>query len=115
MCSATAKFINSGPRLSFLSHEFLEQTCNRYPNATAVLCGSSQLTYLELDRRANRLAHLLIARGVVASQPVGILLERSLDTYVALLGILKAGAAFVPLDPSFPADRVAYIAQDAGL
>jgi len=95
--------------------EYFEQTCDRRPHETAVICGSSQLTYQELDRRANRLAHFLISRGVGKGKPVGILLERSLDTYIALLGVLKAGAAFVPLDPSFPPDRVAFIAEDAGL
>jgi non-ribosomal peptide synthetase-like protein len=95
--------------------QYFEQACDQRPDGIAVICGSSQLTYLELDRRANRLAHLLLERGVAEGQPVGILLERSLDTYVALLGVLKAGAAYVPLDPSFPTDRLAFIAQDAGL
>ena len=95
--------------------EYFEQTCDWRPHETAVICGSSQLTYQELDHRANRLAHFLISRGVGKGNPIGILLERSLDTYIALLGVLKAGAAFVPLDPSFPSDLVAFIAQDAGL
>ena len=95
--------------------EYFEQTCDRRQRETAVICGSSQLTYQELDHRANRLAHLLISRGVGKGNPVGILFERSLDIYIALLGVLKAGAAFVPLDPSFPSDLVAFIAKDAGL
>lgn len=73
------------------------------------------MTYADLDRRANQLAHLLRERGVTAGSAVGILLGRSEDTYVALLGVLKAGAAYVPLDPSFPADRLAYIVEDARL
>jgi len=95
--------------------EYFEQTCDRRQHETAVICGSSQLTYQELDQRANRLAHLLISRGVEKGSTVGILLDRSLDTYIALLGILKAGAAFVPLDPSFPAELVTFVAKDAGL
>src|SRR5437868_505855 len=95
--------------------EYFEQTCDWRQHEIAVICGQSQLTYEELDRRANRLAHFLISRGVGKSNPIGILLERSLDTYIALLGVLKAGAAFVPLDPSFPSDLVAFIAEDAGL
>ena len=94
---------------------YFEQTCDRRPHETAVICGSSQLTYQQLDQKANRLAHLLISRGIEKGDTVGILLERSFDTYIALLGILKAGAAFVPLDPSFPSSMVAFIAQDAGL
>jgi amino acid adenylation domain-containing protein len=94
---------------------FFEQTCLLYPNNIAVICGSSQLTYLQLDRRANRLANLLLLRGLQEGQTVGIYMERSIDTYIALLAVLKAGGAFVPLDPSFPTDRVAFIAQDADL
>lgn len=95
--------------------EYFEQMCDRRSYKTAVICGSDQLTYQELDQRANRLAHFLISHGADEGKPVGILLDRSLDTYIALLAVLKAGAAFVPLDPSFPPDLVAFIAEDAGL
>ena len=95
--------------------EYFEQTCDRRQYEIAVICGSARLTYQELDNRANRLAHLLISRGVGNGKTIGILLERSFDTYIALLGVLKAGAAFIPLDPSFPSDLVAYIAKDARL
>jgi non-ribosomal peptide synthetase component F len=95
--------------------QLFEQTCRRHPDAIAVVCGQEQLTYLELDRRANRLAHLLLRRNAGLGLRVGILLERSLDTYVAVLAALKAGAAYVPIDPAAPADRVAFIAADAGL
>jgi non-ribosomal peptide synthetase-like protein len=94
---------------------FFEQTCLRYPNNMAVICGTSQLTYLQLDRRANRLARLLLLRGLQEGQTIGIYMERSINTYIALLAVLKAGGAFVPLDPSFPAERVAFIAEDADL
>ena len=94
---------------------FFEQTCLCYPNNIAVICGPSQLTYLQLDRRANRLARLLLQHGLKEGQTVGIYMERSVNTYIALLAVLKAGGAFVPLDPSFPADRVAFIAEDASL
>jgi non-ribosomal peptide synthetase component F len=95
--------------------EYFEQTCDWRQNEIAVICGSSRLTYQELDQQANRLAHFLISCGIGEGNPVGILLERSIDTYIALLGVLKAGAAFVPLDPSFSSDRVAFIAENAGL
>ena len=80
----------------------------------AVEVGPVHLTYTALDRRANQLAHLLRERGVATESPVGILLGRSEETYVALLGVMKAGAAYVPLDPSFPPDRLAFIAEDSG-
>ncbi|WP_372405069.1 Pls/PosA family non-ribosomal peptide synthetase [Streptomyces luteireticuli] len=92
-----------------------ERSCDRHPDAVAVVHEDGFLTYRELDRCANRLAHLLAGRGAGPGQAVGILLERSLDLYVALLGVIKSGAAYVPLDPSFPADRLAFIAEDAGL
>ena len=96
-------------------HFFYEAQCDATPDAFAVECGEDALTYAELDRRANQLAHALMQRGAGPETTVGILLDRSLQTYVALLGVLKAGAAFVPIDPSFPPDRIAFIAEDAAL
>ncbi|MEV6813215.1 Pls/PosA family non-ribosomal peptide synthetase [Micromonospora sp. NPDC051296] len=90
-----------------------ESACDRTPSALALECGSELLTYRELDERANRLAHHLRALGVASGARVAILLPRSVETYVALLGVGKAGAAFVPIDPESPADRVAYIAEDS--
>ncbi|MFB7663675.1 Pls/PosA family non-ribosomal peptide synthetase [Kitasatospora sp. NPDC056138] len=95
--------------------QYFERTCDRVPQNTAVSCGPDRLTYAELDRRANRLARLLRQRGAAEGRTVGILLERSPEIYVALLAVMKSGAAYVPLDPSFPADRVDFIARDAGL
>jgi non-ribosomal peptide synthetase-like protein len=103
------------PRAARTLPQCFEHTCDRMPGRAAVVVGAVTLTYAELDRRANQVAHLLRERGVGEGSTVGLLLERSVDTYVALLGVLKSGAAYVPLDPSFPADRVAYIAEDAGL
>ena len=96
-------------------HEYFEQTCDRRPSKIAVISGSSRLTYEELDRQANCLAHFFLSQGVRRGNPIGILLERSLDTYITLLGVLKAGGAFVPLDPSFSAEQIAFITEDAGL
>ncbi|MFF4406864.1 Pls/PosA family non-ribosomal peptide synthetase [Streptomyces sp. NPDC001262] len=95
--------------------EFFERTCDRTPEAVAVVCEGTRLTYAQLEARANRLARLLRQRGVREGGTVGILLDRSPQTYVALLAVLKAGAAYVPLDPAFPADRVAFIAADAAV
>lgn len=98
-----------------LLNECFERACDRGPECTAVECGAERLSYAELDRRANRLARLLLARGVGPGDGVGILLDRSLDSYVALLGVIKSGASYVPLDPAFPADRLEFIVRDAGL
>ncbi|MFE2940826.1 Pls/PosA family non-ribosomal peptide synthetase [Streptomyces sp. NPDC059255] len=95
-------------------HLFFESACDRTPSATAVECGPEELTYAQLDARANRLARHLRARGAGAGSRVAILLPRSVETYVALLGVAKTGAAFVPIDPMSPPDRVAYIVRDAG-
>src|SRR5262245_47152258 len=95
-------------------HHLFEQSAERTPNQTALVCGSDRLSYAELDQRANRLAHHLAARGVGPGSRVGLLVERSVEAYAALLAVLKCGAAFVPLDSSFPADRIAFIAGDAG-
>ncbi|MEW2384722.1 Pls/PosA family non-ribosomal peptide synthetase [Micromonospora sp. NPDC047707] len=94
-------------------HHVFESACDRTPAAIALECGSASLTYRELDERANRLAHRLRTLGVASGSRVAILLQRSVETYVALLGVGKAGAAFVPIDPESPADRVAYIAEDS--
>ncbi|MGW2866247.1 Pls/PosA family non-ribosomal peptide synthetase [Streptomyces sp. NPDC001205] len=95
--------------------EIFEQSCDRCPDSIALVCGTDRLTYAALDARANQLAHLLLERGVGEGTTVGLLLDRSVELYVSLLGVLKAGAAYVPLDPTFPADRVAFVAGDAGL
>ena len=71
------------------------------------------VTYAELDRRANQLAHRLVALGVGPEVPVGVMMERSLDLIVALLGVLKAGGAYVPMDPSYPPDRLALMIEDS--
>src|SRR5207253_5792516 len=73
------------------------------------------VSYGELNRRANQLAHYLMARGVGAETLVGVCLERSVELVVGLLGILKAGGAYVPLDPEYPAARLEYMLADAGI
>jgi amino acid adenylation domain-containing protein len=94
-------------------HQWFEDQVVRSPDAIAVVFEQEQLTYSELNRRANQLAHRLQSLGVKPEELVGICVERSLDMIVALLGVLKAGGAFVPLDPNYPLDRLKTIIQDA--
>lgn len=84
------------------------------PQALAVEAGGQKLTYAELNRRANQLAHLLREKGVGADVPVGIFLKRSAELLVALLGVMKAGGACVPLDPEYPSERLSHILNDSG-
>lgn len=94
-------------------HKLFEEQVERTPNAVALVFEDQQLTYLELNRRANQLAHHLRKLGVGPEVLVGICVERSLEMVVGLLGILKAGGAYVPLDPDFPTERLAYLAEDS--
>ncbi len=94
-------------------HQLFEAQVARTPDAIAVSFNHRQLTYRELNDRANRLAHQLIALGVAPEVLVGLSVERSLDMVVGILGILKAGGAYVPLDPTYPAERLAYMLADA--
>ncbi|MDG4119965.1 amino acid adenylation domain-containing protein, partial [Pseudomonas aeruginosa] len=97
-----------------LQQRFEEQARQR-PQAVALILDEQRLSYGELNARANRLAHCLIARGVGADVPVGLALERSLDMLVGLLAILKAGGAYLPLDPAAPEERLAHILADSGV
>jgi amino acid adenylation domain-containing protein len=92
--------------------QLFEQTAAAYPNATAVVLGAQTLTYAELNRRANHLAHRLRKMGVGPEVMVGCCLERSLDLIVALVAILKAGGAYVPLDASYPRERFDLLLDD---
>ena len=94
-------------------HELFELQAERSPDAIAVVAGSTELTYRELDQRANQLARHLRKRGVGPEVPVGLSLDRGADMVVALLGILKAGGAYVPLDPRVPDDRISFMMADA--
>jgi len=93
-------------------HGLFELQVRRTPTAMAVACGDRQLTYRELDQRAQALARRLRRCGVQRGALVGLCVERSLDLAVGLLGILKAGAAYVPLDPVYPAERLAFMLAD---
>jgi arthrofactin-type cyclic lipopeptide synthetase A len=94
-------------------HGLFEAQVRRTPDAVAVQAGDRQLTYAQLNRRANQLAHHLRELGVRPDTRVGICVERSLELLVGLLGILKAGGAYVPLDPGYPRERLHYMLQDS--
>jgi amino acid adenylation domain-containing protein len=96
-----------------LLHRLIEQQARRTPQTEAVRCEDQALSYADLDRHANRLAHCLSRLGVGPDVPVAVCLERSVQLPVALLGTLKAGGCYVPLDPDYPADRLAFLLQDA--
>ena len=93
-------------------HELFEKQVERTPDAVAVVFEEQQLTYRELNRRANQLAHHLRTLGVGPEVLVGICVERSFEMVVGLLGILKAGGSYVPLDPSYPVARLKFILGD---
>ncbi|AGY58063.1 non-ribosomal peptide synthetase [Gloeobacter kilaueensis] len=95
-------------------HQLFEQQVERTPEAVA-LVWDEEISYRELNERANQLAHHLQSLGVGAEVPVGICLERSPELIVSLLAVLKAGGAYVPLDPAYPTERLAFLIQDAGL
>ncbi|MDF5712391.1 MAG: amino acid adenylation domain-containing protein [Rhizonema sp. NSF051] len=94
-------------------HELFECQVESTPDAVAVVFESEQLTYQELNARANQLAHYLRSLGVGPEVLVGICVERSLFMVIGMLGILKAGSAYVPLDPTYPQERLAFILEDA--
>jgi amino acid adenylation domain-containing protein/FkbM family methyltransferase len=95
-------------------HEMFEAQVRRSPGAIAVVCDGQGLTYDELNRRANQVAHSLRATGVGPETIVGLFLERSLDLVVGVLGILKAGGGYLPIDPVYPDDRIGFMLEDSG-
>ncbi|MES1204667.1 MAG: amino acid adenylation domain-containing protein [Pseudomonadota bacterium] len=96
-----------------LVHRLFEEAVDRHPEAPALYFEAQALSFAELDRRANRLAHVLVERGVEPGALVGVCLRRTPDLVVSLLAVLKAGGAYVPLDPGYPADRLAHVLADS--
>lgn len=96
-------------------HEFIEDQVERTPNSPALTMGSEQISYRELNSRSNRLAHFLREQGVGPESLVGVCLDRSFDSVVSLLAILKSGGTYLPLDPGFPKDRLAFMLADSGI
>jgi amino acid adenylation domain-containing protein len=94
-------------------HEMFERRAEAEPEAVAIVCEGKEWTFGEVNARANKLAHYLRQRGVGAEKLVGVLMERSAEMFIGLLGVLKAGGAYLPLDPTYPKERLAFILQDA--
>jgi amino acid adenylation domain-containing protein len=104
--------ISSQHRLDMQCHHLFEDQAKKTPHAIAVIFEGQQITYQQLNQKANQLAHYLRSIGVGLETFVGLYGERSIDTIVGILGIFKAGGTYVPIDPHHPADRVAFILQD---
>ncbi|MET8846905.1 amino acid adenylation domain-containing protein [Amycolatopsis sp. NPDC004625] len=113
-CPFTHAFPEEADTRGFVHRQF-EQQAAETPTAVAVIAGEDVLDYGTLDRRANRLAHTLHAEGVRPEHRVGVVADRSADTVVALLGVLKAGAAYVPVDPALPEERTALMLDESGV
>ncbi|MCT7967811.1 amino acid adenylation domain-containing protein [Laspinema sp. D1] len=96
-------------------HQLFEEQVERSPDTVAVIFEGEQLTYRELNAKANQLAHYLRSLGVEPEVLVGICVERSFDTIVGILGVLKAGGVYVPIDPAYPPERIAYMLNDSDL
>jgi amino acid adenylation domain-containing protein len=112
-----AEFNDSGAAHTAVAciHELIEASSNRKPDAVSVAFGSQQLSYRGLWERADRVRRLVAGCGAGPGFLVGVMAERSLEMIVALIGVLESGAAYVPLDPHYPADRLDFIVEDAGL
>ena len=96
-------------------HQLFETQVEKTPNQIAVSFEDSSLTYRQLNDRANQIAHYLIELGVKPEQLIGICVERSLEMIIGVLGVLKAGGCYVPLDPAYPQERLKFILEDAGI
>jgi len=99
----------------YLVHHYLEDAAARTPEKVALVDGDRSMTYAELDRRANQVAHLLVGLGVRLADRVGIHLRKSMEAVIGIYGAMKAGACYVPLDPGAPESRIGYIAGNCGI
>ncbi|TMN46432.1 AMP-binding protein, partial [Pseudoalteromonas piscicida] len=101
--------------LEYCLHDLFAEQADRCSIKSALVCDGMSLSYGELNRRANQLAHYLKAQGVKPDTLVGLCVERSVDMVVGILGVLKAGGAYVPLDPAYPQARLAYMLSDTNV
>ena len=112
MLTACESMISGIERQTTLQELFEEQVAQQ-PDSVAIVCEGIQITYRELNQRANQLAYYLQKEGIYPEKFVGICLERSSNVIVGILGILKAGGVYVPIDPAYPKERINYILEDA--
>jgi amino acid adenylation domain-containing protein len=96
-------------------HELFEEAAKKYPETKALVFKNNFLTYQELEHRSNQVANYLKARGVLPDTLIGLCVDRSLEMVIGMLGILKAGAAYVPLDPNYPQTRIEFVLEDSGI
>src|SRR5687767_8600595 len=101
--------------MQYLLHHYLQSAAARAPESVAVIDRARHATYAELDTASSRLANLLVELGVTRGDRVGFYLDKSLESLIAIYGILKAGAVYVPFDPQAPPARLGYIAANAGI
>ncbi|MCK4257387.1 MAG: amino acid adenylation domain-containing protein [Halanaerobiales bacterium] len=98
-----------------LLHQLFEEQVDKTPANIAVTFADTQMTYRELNQRANQLARLLIEKGIQKDDIVGLLIERSIEMIVGIMGVLKAGGAYLPIDPTYPEDRIQYMLNDSNV
>ena len=110
----TAWNATDAPYPQICAHHLFEAQVQRTPNVSAIVFEDQELSYRQLNARANQLAHRLAALGAQSGKLVGIFMERSLEMVVAVLGIVKSGAACLPLDPAYPKERLAFMVEDSG-
>ncbi|MGB7605590.1 MAG: amino acid adenylation domain-containing protein, partial [Lutisporaceae bacterium] len=96
-----------------LIYQLFEEQVERTPDAIAVICGDKHLTYKHLNEKSNQLARLLISKGIKKDRIVGIMIEHSLEAVIGIMGVLKAGGAYLPIDPEYPEDRIRYMQEDS--
>src|SRR5579872_5726789 len=101
--------------MAYVLQQLLSKSAEEYPEKTAVWARGRSITYRELDERSNQLAHLLRERGVQKGDRVGLFFPKCVESIVSMLGVLKAGGVYVPLDPQAPADRIGYIIGNCGI
>jgi len=101
--------------MAFLLHQLLQESAKRYPDKEAVVCRDKHLTYSDLDKLSNQLAHALIVNGIRKGDRIGFCLNKSLESIVSIFAILKAGCVYVPIDPRSPAKRMGFILNNCGI